>query len=156
MQTLESYVNERLDHLGLVAEVCQEIGLAAYLDRLAGETNKLEHDILQAGVYGGGEVSIGHNFLLIAWTKGIVVLAKMLSQPDLLRYLLHCFPWYALSIPGASGTRRKAASEVIPLRGYLYRQWLIGLSICRQAHELSCIPVREASPFSGKTVKGSQ
>jgi hypothetical protein len=26
---------ERLDHLGLVAGVCQEIGLAAYLDALA-------------------------------------------------------------------------------------------------------------------------
>ncbi len=38
MQTSESYSNERLDHLGLVAGVCQEIGLAAYLDRLAGET----------------------------------------------------------------------------------------------------------------------
>lgn len=39
MQTPESYVNERLDHLGVVAGVCQEIGLASYLDRLAGETN---------------------------------------------------------------------------------------------------------------------
>jgi transposase len=38
MQPLESYINERLDHLGVVAGVCQEIGLAAYLDRLAGET----------------------------------------------------------------------------------------------------------------------
>ena len=37
MQTSESYINERLDHLGVVAGVCQEIGLAAYLDRLAGE-----------------------------------------------------------------------------------------------------------------------
>ena len=32
-------MNERLDHLGVVAGVCEEIGLAAYLDRLAGETN---------------------------------------------------------------------------------------------------------------------
>ena len=39
MQPPESYVNERLDHLGVVAGVCEEIGLAAYLDRLAGETN---------------------------------------------------------------------------------------------------------------------
>ena len=39
MQTPDSYVNERLDHLGVVAGVCEEIGLAAYLDRLAGETN---------------------------------------------------------------------------------------------------------------------
>src|SRR5579864_5764555 len=39
MQTPESYVNERLDHPGVVAGVCQEIGPAAYLDRLAGETN---------------------------------------------------------------------------------------------------------------------
>ena len=37
MQTPESYVNERLDHLGVVAGVCQEIGLAAYPDRLAGD-----------------------------------------------------------------------------------------------------------------------
>ena len=40
MQPPESYVNERLDHLGLVAGVCQEIGLAGYLDRLAGETKQ--------------------------------------------------------------------------------------------------------------------
>jgi transposase len=39
MQTPTSYVNERPDHLGVVAGVCQEIGLVAYLDRLAGETN---------------------------------------------------------------------------------------------------------------------
>src|SRR6266516_1444423 len=39
MQAAESYVNERLDHLGIVAGVCEEIGIAAYLDRLAGETN---------------------------------------------------------------------------------------------------------------------
>jgi transposase len=38
MQAAESYVNERLDHLGRVAGVCEEIGIAAYLDRLAGET----------------------------------------------------------------------------------------------------------------------
>jgi transposase len=38
MQIPESYVNERLDHLGVVAGVCEEIGLAAYLDGLAGET----------------------------------------------------------------------------------------------------------------------
>jgi transposase len=38
MQTPENYVNERLDHLGVVAGVCEEIGLAAYLDQLAGET----------------------------------------------------------------------------------------------------------------------
>src|SRR5215469_16953194 len=29
---------ERLDHLGIVAGVCEEIGLAAYLDALAGAT----------------------------------------------------------------------------------------------------------------------
>lgn len=28
----ERYINERLDHLGIVAGVCQEIGLAAWLD----------------------------------------------------------------------------------------------------------------------------
>ena len=32
MTTAESYINERLDHLGIVAGVCQEIGLAAWLD----------------------------------------------------------------------------------------------------------------------------
>jgi hypothetical protein len=32
MLSEESYINERLDHLGLVAGVCQEIGLAAWLD----------------------------------------------------------------------------------------------------------------------------
>ncbi len=28
----ESYINERLDHLGIVAGVCQEIGLASWLE----------------------------------------------------------------------------------------------------------------------------
>ena len=32
MAGAETYVNERLDHLGIVAGVCQEIGLAAWLD----------------------------------------------------------------------------------------------------------------------------
>ncbi len=32
MQAAESYRNERLDHLGIVAGVCQEIGLATWLD----------------------------------------------------------------------------------------------------------------------------
>src|SRR5438105_1053540 len=35
MQETEEYVNERLDHLGIVAGVCQEIGLAAWLDAQA-------------------------------------------------------------------------------------------------------------------------
>jgi Domain of unknown function (DUF4277) len=39
MQIAERYVNERLDHLGIVAGVCEEIGLAAYIDQRAGETN---------------------------------------------------------------------------------------------------------------------
>lgn len=37
MQATEEYVNERLDHLGIVAGVCQEIGLAAWLDAQAPE-----------------------------------------------------------------------------------------------------------------------
>ncbi len=32
MQAAESYANERLDHLGIVAGVCQEIGLTSWLD----------------------------------------------------------------------------------------------------------------------------
>src|SRR3954463_806628 len=32
MTTTDIYVNERLDHLGIVAGVCQEIGLATWLD----------------------------------------------------------------------------------------------------------------------------
>src|SRR6266699_574611 len=32
MRLEESYLNERLDHLGIVAGVCQEIGLASWLD----------------------------------------------------------------------------------------------------------------------------
>ncbi len=35
MQETEEYVNERLDHLGIVAGVCQEIGLAVWLDAQA-------------------------------------------------------------------------------------------------------------------------
>jgi len=37
MQETEEYVNERLDHLGIVAGVCQEIGLAGWLDAQAPE-----------------------------------------------------------------------------------------------------------------------
>jgi hypothetical protein len=32
MLSVESYANERQDHLGIVAGVCQEIGLASWLD----------------------------------------------------------------------------------------------------------------------------
>jgi transposase len=32
MTTTDKYLNERLDHLGIVTGVCQEIGLAAWLD----------------------------------------------------------------------------------------------------------------------------
>ena len=32
MASTDQYTNERLDHLGIVAGVCQEIGLAAWLD----------------------------------------------------------------------------------------------------------------------------
>ena len=32
MKSADQYTNERLDHLGIVAGVCQEIGLAAWLD----------------------------------------------------------------------------------------------------------------------------
>src|SRR5205809_6269582 len=32
MPTMDTYVNERLDHLGIVAGVCKEIGLASLLD----------------------------------------------------------------------------------------------------------------------------
>ena len=32
MEGTEEYVNERLDHLGIVAGVCHEIGLAEWLD----------------------------------------------------------------------------------------------------------------------------
>nr|WP_040443977.1 IS1634 family transposase [Ktedonobacter racemifer] len=35
MQQAEDYQNERLDHLGIVAGICQEIGLAAWLDARA-------------------------------------------------------------------------------------------------------------------------
>ncbi|GHO79651.1 hypothetical protein KSD_97420 [Ktedonobacter sp. SOSP1-85] len=34
MQRAEDYQNERLDHLGIVAGVCQELGLAQWLDAL--------------------------------------------------------------------------------------------------------------------------
>src|SRR5690348_6452125 len=40
MTTTDRYVNERLDHLGIVAGVCQEIGLAAWLDAQAGENRR--------------------------------------------------------------------------------------------------------------------
>jgi hypothetical protein len=36
----ESYINERLDHLGIVAGVCKEIGLASLLDAQEPEKRK--------------------------------------------------------------------------------------------------------------------
>jgi hypothetical protein len=36
----DAYVAERLDHLGIVAGICREIGLAEYLDGLAGPTQQ--------------------------------------------------------------------------------------------------------------------
>jgi transposase len=41
MQANEEYLNERLDHLGIVAGVCREIGLVEWLDRQAGERRNL-------------------------------------------------------------------------------------------------------------------
>lgn len=41
MTTTDRYINERLDHLGIVAGVCQEIGLAAWLD--AQDPGKRQH-----------------------------------------------------------------------------------------------------------------
>lgn len=41
MQTDEEYQNERLDHLGIVAGVCREIGLVEWLDQQAGEKRNL-------------------------------------------------------------------------------------------------------------------
>ncbi len=37
MEAEVSYSTERLDHLGIVAGVCREIGLAEYLDERVGE-----------------------------------------------------------------------------------------------------------------------
>jgi transposase len=41
MHTAEDYRNERLDHLGIVAGVCKEIGLAQWLDALAPEQQRV-------------------------------------------------------------------------------------------------------------------
>ena len=41
MQADEEYQNDRLDHLGIVAGVCREIGLVEWLDRQAGERRNL-------------------------------------------------------------------------------------------------------------------
>lgn len=40
METGVSYSTERLDHLGIVAGVCREIGLAEWLDEQAGESER--------------------------------------------------------------------------------------------------------------------
>ncbi|HCF85595.1 MAG TPA: hypothetical protein DEV72_10355 [Ktedonobacter sp.] len=39
MQSAENYVNERLDYLGVITGVCEEIGLVAYLDQLSVKPN---------------------------------------------------------------------------------------------------------------------
>jgi transposase len=41
MQIREEYQSERLDHLGIVAGVCREIGLVKWLDQQAGERRNL-------------------------------------------------------------------------------------------------------------------
>ena len=41
MQADEEYQNERLDHLGIVAGVCREIGLVEWLDQRAGPKRNL-------------------------------------------------------------------------------------------------------------------
>jgi transposase len=41
MQADEEYENERLDHLGIVAGVCREIGLVEWIDQQAGERRNL-------------------------------------------------------------------------------------------------------------------
>jgi hypothetical protein len=40
MRNVREIRSERLDHLGIVAGVCREIGLAAYLDAVAGPTEQ--------------------------------------------------------------------------------------------------------------------
>lgn len=40
MLPTETYTNERLDHLGIVAGICQEIGLASYLDEQVGNRQR--------------------------------------------------------------------------------------------------------------------
>lgn len=40
MRNVRGIRSERLDHLGIVAGECQEIGLAAYLDTLAGPSQQ--------------------------------------------------------------------------------------------------------------------
>jgi len=45
MQRVEEYQNERLDHLGIVAEVCQEMGLAQWLDALAPCNRAMLHEL---------------------------------------------------------------------------------------------------------------
>jgi hypothetical protein len=37
----EEYQNERLDHLGIVAGTCREIGLVEWIDQQAGERRNL-------------------------------------------------------------------------------------------------------------------
>ncbi len=36
----EEYTTQRLDHLGIVAGICQEIGLAEQIDRIVGPTER--------------------------------------------------------------------------------------------------------------------
>lgn len=36
----EGYATQRLDHLGIVAGICQEIGLAERIDRIVGPTGR--------------------------------------------------------------------------------------------------------------------
>lgn len=68
MQIPASYVNERLNHLGLVAGECEEIGLAAYLETATCESFYIFTFPLCAS--SGEHVRIGNN--LLRWAYGTV------------------------------------------------------------------------------------
>ncbi|GHO71286.1 hypothetical protein KSC_101780 [Ktedonobacter sp. SOSP1-52] len=69
MQRAEDYQNERLDHLGIVAGVCQELGLAQWLDALEPNQQRVVS-------YGTSTVAMLLNGLGFANRQGIVNLLK--------------------------------------------------------------------------------
>ena len=83
---------ERLDHLGIVAGVCEEIGLAAYLDARAGASEQ--------------QVSVG--------TATVAMILNGLGFSNRRLYLVSQFfatkPVEHLLGPGACGGRRSSSS----------------------------------------------
>jgi len=52
MEKTPEYTTQRLDHLGIVAGICQEIGLKAQINQALGETHIPHPEVAVGGNFG--------------------------------------------------------------------------------------------------------